>query len=98
MIADYGRVLKTENWDLAAVGMLRDSKSNTLLESLESVETPILLLWGDEDGWVSVENAHGLNNKFPNSELVLFEGVGHLPMHEVPEDFNASLINFLHNE
>lgn len=97
LIEDYGRVLYTPDWDLAAIGMLRDSHLNTLPAPLESIEQPVLLMWGTEDGWAPPDNANGLLEKIPNSSLIEFEGIGHLPMHEVPEAFNTALINFLDN-
>ncbi len=97
LIEDYGRVLYTKDWDLAAIGMLRDSHLNTLPAPLSTVENPILLLWGTEDGWATPDNAVGLLEKIPNATFVEFEGVGHLPMHETSDAFNTSLINFLDN-
>lgn len=97
LIEDYGRVLYTADWDLAAIGMLRDSHLNTLPAPLQSIEQPVLLIWGTDDGWAPPENANGLLEKIPNATLIEFEGVGHLPMHEVPDAFNTALINFLDN-
>jgi pimeloyl-ACP methyl ester carboxylesterase len=35
---------------------------------------------------------------FPNSKLIVFPGVGHLPYEECPEEFNRELIEFLTRE
>ena len=97
LIEDYSRVLYTADWDLAAIGLLRDSHLNTLPAPLESIEKPVLLMWGTEDGWAPPDNANGLLDKIPNARLIEFEEIGHLPMHEVPDAFNTALINFLDN-
>lgn len=94
LIAAYGRVLRTEDWDLAVIGMLRDSHRNSITEPLESIQMPVLLLWGTEDGWATPDNAEWMLNTFPNSCLAEFEGVGHLPMHERLSEFSETLIEF----
>jgi pimeloyl-ACP methyl ester carboxylesterase len=97
VIEDYSRVLHTEDWDLAVIGMVRDSHLNTLPGPLEQLDAPVLLLWGAEDGWAPPENAGGMLAEIPNAKLIEFEGIGHLIMHETPVDFNMALINFLDN-
>jgi pimeloyl-ACP methyl ester carboxylesterase len=94
LIETYGRVLRTEDWDLAVIGMLRDSHNNSLREPLETVEIPVLLMWGTEDGWATPDNALWMLDSFPDSCLVQFEGVGHLPMHETSSGFSEKLIEF----
>lgn len=97
LIDDYSRVLHTEGWDLAVIGMVRDSHLNTLPAPLSQVQTPVLLLWGSEDGWAPPDNAGGMLAEIPNAQLIEFEGMGHLLMHETPGDFNMTLIDFLDN-
>lgn len=94
LVTDYSRVLSTKDWDLSVLAMLRDSHKNALRQPLQSVEIPVLLLWGTEDGWATPDHADGLLEKLPQSCLVMFDGVGHLPMHEVPAQFSESLMEF----
>ena len=56
---------------------------------------PTLLLWGSQDRAVSVESAEPLQKNFRDCRLVVFDGVGHLPYEEAPEQFNQALIEFL---
>jgi pimeloyl-ACP methyl ester carboxylesterase len=70
------------------------------LEELKSVvptlaEIPTLLLWGEKDRAVYVQSAKNLQSFLKKSELVIFPGVGHLTYEEVPDQFNAALIEFL---
>jgi pimeloyl-ACP methyl ester carboxylesterase len=58
-------------------------------------EYPTLLMWGTKDTAVDFESAEPLRQNFHNAHLVTFEGVGHLPYEEAPEDFNRALIDFL---
>lgn len=97
LIDDYSRILRTQDWDLSVIGMLRDSSHNALSDPIQTVQAPVLLMWGMGDGWATPNAADGMLRDFPNARLVKFEGVGHLPMHEAPTDFNAALIEFLDN-
>jgi len=56
---------------------------------------PTLLMWGTKDGAVYFESAEPLRHNFRDCRVVAFDGVGHLPYEECPEDFNRALIDFL---
>ena len=56
---------------------------------------PTLLIWGTRDRAVDFRSAEPLRRNFRNARLVAFEGVGHLPYEEAPEDFNCALVAFL---
>jgi pimeloyl-ACP methyl ester carboxylesterase len=68
----------------------------TILPTLAAFRT--LLMWGDKDPAVSISSAEPLAKYFPDSELVIFPGVGHLPYEECPAEFNRALIKFLTRE
>jgi pimeloyl-ACP methyl ester carboxylesterase len=65
----------------------------TLLPKLAPI--PTLLMWGSKDPAVYVSSLPPLVRYFPNSRVVVFPGVGHLPYEECPEEFNRALIEFL---
>jgi pimeloyl-ACP methyl ester carboxylesterase len=56
---------------------------------------PTLLIWGTKDRAVHFQSAEPLRRNFRDARLVAFEGVGHLPYEEAPEDFNRALVDFL---
>jgi pimeloyl-ACP methyl ester carboxylesterase len=58
-------------------------------------ECPTLLVWGTKDGAVDFRSSERLRRNFHNARLVAFEGVGHLPYEEAPEEFNRALVEFL---
>jgi pimeloyl-ACP methyl ester carboxylesterase len=58
---------------------------------------PTLLMWGSVDGAVYASSAEELRKYFPDSRLVIFPGIGHLPYEECPEEFNKVLIDFLND-
>ena len=57
-----------------------------------------LLMWGTKDRAVDYRSAAMLRQNFRDARLVVFEGVGHLPYEEAPEEFNRTLIDFLVGE
>jgi pimeloyl-ACP methyl ester carboxylesterase len=59
---------------------------------------PTLLMWGGSDTAVYASSARPLMKFFPNSKLIIFPGIGHLPYEECPEEFNQALIEFLTRE
>jgi pimeloyl-ACP methyl ester carboxylesterase len=56
---------------------------------------PTLLIWGTKDRAVHFSSVEPLRRNFRHAELVAFDGVGHLPYEEAPEDFNRALVEFL---
>jgi len=56
---------------------------------------PTLLIWGTKDRAVDFRSAEPLRRNFRDARLVAFEGAGHLPYEEAPEDFNRTLVEFL---
>jgi pimeloyl-ACP methyl ester carboxylesterase len=89
------RIPGTIHYGLGALGSW-----NRDLDDLESVlprisHIPTLLLWGSTDRAVDPVSAERLRRQFTDCRLQVFEGVGHLPYEEVPEEFNRALVEFL---
>ncbi len=55
-------------------------------ETLSVLDMPILILWGADDNLVPVSHASKFANAIEDAELVVFEGVGHLPQEEAAAD------------
>ena len=73
---------------------------NRDLRELESVLPRIahistLLIWGSLDAAVYPASATQLKQCFEDCRLVTFEGAGHLPYEEVPDEFNRAVAEFL---
>lgn len=58
-------------------------------------DIPTLLIWGSADVAVYAQSAEQLRRHFKHCEVVVYPGVGHLPYEEAPEQFNATLLEFL---
>ncbi|WP_347173710.1 alpha/beta fold hydrolase [Polaribacter uvawellassae] len=65
------------------------------LEKLKSIQTKTLLLWGENDLWIPLDNGKRMDSLLPNSKLVILKNSGHVPMEENPTESLAILKDFL---
>lgn len=56
---------------------------------------PVTLLWGELDTITPIEQAQRLRELIPHADLIVLDGVGHIPQVEGPTLFNDSLIESL---
>jgi pimeloyl-ACP methyl ester carboxylesterase len=66
-----------------------------ILERLEEVDVPTLIVWGRNDRVVPATDAFGYAERLPNSRVVIFDRCGHVPMAERPARFNRLLERFM---
>jgi abhydrolase domain-containing protein 6 len=64
-------------------------------ERLNEISAPALILWGEQDQLVYVSSAHVFDREIPDSELIVYEDTGHLPMFEKPAQLAADITRFL---
>lgn len=51
---------------------------------ISDLAVPTLFQWGSEDTWLSESFGRELSVRVPQSEFVVYDGVGHAPMEEAP--------------
>ena len=59
------------------------------------VAAPTLIQWGREDLWIPVAMADTFRAYVPRARVVIYDGVGHLPMEEAPGPSAADARRFL---
>jgi pimeloyl-ACP methyl ester carboxylesterase len=74
---------------------LRELIGYDILDQLEDVEVPTLIVWGRQDRIVPPRDAAEWGRRLRNSRTVIFERCGHVPMAERPVRFNRLLERFL---
>ena len=62
---------------------------------VERIDAPALVVHGDEDLIVPVENGRMLASRLSNARYVELPGIGHNLQLEVPDRFNALVLEFL---
>ncbi len=64
-------------------------------EALRHFQFPCLIIVGDQDCYTSLGQAQSMRDAIPCAELKVFQGIGHMPNLEDPEQFNSLLLQFL---
>lgn len=70
-------------------------KDNSSL--LVHLQVPTLLIWGDKDKWIPLSDAHRFVKYIPQARLLVYKGVGHLPMEETPKSTALDIKQFIYS-
>jgi pimeloyl-ACP methyl ester carboxylesterase len=71
-----------------------EQHTGELVPLLGSIEVPVRIVWGEEDGWLDPSQAPRLREEIPNSELWTIPGAGHFVMEDAPEEVARILTGF----
>ncbi len=82
-----------ENFDLEKKIFVQ-LRADRLEERIKGLPTPSLIVWGRDDRALSVETAEILHGMLPHSEVVIMDGIGHLPMLENPRRSAEDYLRF----
>ena len=64
-------------------------------EKIKNIQTPTLIIWGEDDQLIDVSNAYLFQKDIRNSQLVIIPKTGHVPMEENPSAFLAAINQFI---
>ena len=78
-----------------ALGRRMDQVRDGDVSKLSGLMMPTLILWGGQDRLIPPENARRFDADIPNSRLVMFDALGHVPHEEDPTSTVAELERFL---
>lgn len=70
-------------------------KEDFLNGRLGEIKKPTLIIWGKQDSLLPVADAYVLNKGIAGSELIIFDGCGHVPQFEKAVEFNKAVLDFL---
>ena len=62
---------------------------------IAEIKTPTLILWGDKDNLIGVNNVANFLKDIKGSKAEIYKNVGHVPMEEVPGKVAASILKFV---
>lgn len=62
---------------------------------LARIKTPSLVIWGEQDNVIHVDDAEVFNNELQNCSKVVIEETGHVPMTEKPEVTARHVTDFI---
>jgi pimeloyl-ACP methyl ester carboxylesterase len=66
-------------------------------ERLSLIQSPALVLWGENDEWIPVEDAEKFEAYLNQATVVIMPKTGHIPMEERPKESVAIALDFLSN-
>jgi pimeloyl-ACP methyl ester carboxylesterase len=64
-------------------------------DRIKADQTPLLIIWGEQDFIMPMVNGKALAQMRPNAEFISIPGAGHLPHQEKPSQFLDALRSFL---
>jgi pimeloyl-ACP methyl ester carboxylesterase len=64
-------------------------------DKLQNIRIPTLLIAGDADAIIPIENSKIIHKKIKHSRLEILEGAGHGAMFQFPEIFSKKVVDFL---
>lgn len=62
---------------------------------IRELRQPTLILWGTDDRLIPVEAAHLFARDIPGAQVIVYDGLGHIPMEEDPARTAADVERFL---
>jgi pimeloyl-ACP methyl ester carboxylesterase len=76
-------------------GILSERNPLPIPELATRIQAPTLVIWGRQDGWVSVEHADRFVAAIPGARKVVLDACGHIPQEERPRDVIRLIGEFL---
>jgi pimeloyl-ACP methyl ester carboxylesterase len=91
LTTQYFDMLTREGNRKALVDRMRQGWQEKSSDFLSNVEAPTLIVWGSKDRLIPVENAELFQQKIKNSQVHIWDNLGHVPMEEDPATFSDLL-------
>ncbi len=91
----YEYPLQIQNWDRALWEYTRANSDPGIVNRLDEIGVPVLIIHGRHDKIVPLEQSLRLADEIPGAELYIVEECGHVPQEECPEETEAVISDFL---
>ena len=98
MVAEYSLSLRTAGGRRAVAEFMRNAipaDAEGRIARYPSLQTPTLVIVGDQDGMVAVSSAERFARTVPKAELLVIPSCGHAPQEEKPAEVASALLKFL---
>ena len=66
-----------------------------LIEKIHTINVPTLLIWGRKDRLIPLKFGKQFEQEIVNSELIVFDDLGHVPHEENPQATVSAVLKFL---
>jgi pimeloyl-ACP methyl ester carboxylesterase len=92
---DHAATLREVADDLGTFRGVRPEWRASLIEALQKLDIPILVVWGDHDRILPFSHLEAAIAALPNAETHVFAKTGHMPQIERPDEFASLVEDFL---
>ncbi|MDT0595090.1 alpha/beta fold hydrolase [Glaciecola petra] len=73
----------------------KQTQANDFAKRVSEIKQPTLILWGEYDNLIPVALGDEFNQLIPNSELIVFGKLGHVPQEEDPYQTVKNILSFI---
>ena len=85
MMQRYHDMMLAPGVRTALLERMRQTRNSDPVARLQSIQVPVLLLWGEKDAFIPASNAQDYLKAMPQAKLVTLPGVGHVLHEEAPQ-------------
>lgn len=97
-IKHWGRQIIDRASQAAAIALYLSAGEIDLRSELHHVAQPTLIIHGEADALVSLDDARRLAEILPNAKLIVLPGAGHVPTMTRPLEVSREIMNFFRPE
>lgn len=94
-LARYSDLLRGAGHRAATLRRMTSYTPPVAALDFSEVSVPTLIIWGSLDTWIQPAAAFSIHEEIPDSMLVIFDELGHLPMEEGPAETADVVREFL---
>ena len=96
-VVDRYHAMVSNRGNMEAFVKLANTRYKLHGDRVKNIKVPTLIMWGEDDKWVTLKNAYAFDRDLVRSQLLIYKGVGHIPMEEIPlvsaKDVKKFLLN-----
>jgi pimeloyl-ACP methyl ester carboxylesterase len=93
----YDLLRRTGNRKAILINTQESIDTSSALQTILSMNIPVLVMWGSEDSWIPLSTTDLFKNalQLRDEDIIIYEGLGHVPMEEQPALTLIDFITFL---
>jgi pimeloyl-ACP methyl ester carboxylesterase len=95
LVTRYHALLLREGNRTATRERIRLGRDDGMWKRLGELRAPTLILWGAKDTWILSTYGQRFDQDIPDSQLIIYPDLGHVPMEEDPTRTAADVKRFL---
>jgi pimeloyl-ACP methyl ester carboxylesterase len=77
------------------IAQMEERYTDEIESRYSEIRCPVMILWGEEDGWIPIARGRELASRIPGATLHCVPNAGHLVQEDAPEAIVAALLGFL---